>query len=302
MRAVAGVYKIQSFRVLGVMFGEYGSFCDQMWGDWLAGRIPASVFSEGRFNLESAPEPWLEFKSGKEPLVAVTTNPGCSMEFQSRNAITSGLSPIRPIPLYRDATEGLGKYYEAIISRGHAAHRRIKSLLKLAENADYDGLLQVEAFPFHSPSLPDKNKLLHALESRSNDYLFNYTEHLRAFLKTQHVVGISAVASAVSLTAIGAQGAINRSIWLQWFSGLLGINPGNASHVELIRKNSKNKSVVTAAALLEEVDGKIKVIVLMMGGNHLPSKGGLDLLADAIRVKGEQSLHGVVGGNKSTTR
>ena len=270
--------------------GPYGSFCDRLWLDWLADRLPPSAFGGGAFDPKSAPEPWIEFRAGSDPLVAVTTNPGGSMEHQSHEAVVGGTSPIiKPSQTYREATQGLGHFYEMSLKRSPAGHR-IKAFLRLAESAGYKGLLGVEACPFHSANLPNKPKLVRAVESNSNSLLREYTEHLRAFLTSHHVVGLSAISSTVSLTATGTQLAMRSSIWLPWFAALIGLDPSQATHVELTRKDLEGRpSTVTAAGLVATVNGRRKALVLMMGGNRLPGEGGLAALAGALRRNGHDA-------------
>ncbi|GEM_PF-4054215 len=264
--------------------GPYGSFCDRLWFDWLADRLPNSAFYGGRFDARSAPEPWLEFRAGSNPLVAVTTNPGGSMDHQSHTAVVGGTSSIiKPSHTYREATEGLGHFYETSLRKGSLALHRITAFLRLAECAGYEGLLQVEACPFHSANLPNKQKLVQAVESNSNSLLREYTEHLGAFLKPHHVVGLSAISSRVSLTATGVEEAMRRSVWLPWFAKLVGLELSKALHIELTRKHIHGStSNVTAAALVANVNGRRKALVLMMGGNRLPGESGLTALAGAL--------------------
>jgi len=268
------------------LVGPYGSFCDRLWLDWLADRLPASAFGGGEFDRKSAPEPWLEFRAGSNPLVAVTTNPGGSMDHQSHAAVVGRTSPIiKPSQTYREATEGLGHFYETSLEKASPARHRIKAFVRLAESAGYEGLLQVEACPFHSAKLPNKQKLVRAVESNSNSLLREYAEHLRAFLASHHVVGLSAISSTASLTAAGTQQAMGSSVWLPWFATLIGLDPRQATHIELTRKGEGQAAMVSAAALVATVNGRRKALVLMMGGNRLPGESGLAALAGALKQK-----------------
>lgn len=136
--------------------GSFGDFCDQLWRDWLHEEILDSEFDGLSFDKDSAPEPWLELRSGANPLVVVTTNPGGSMDIQKRSVVKRGRSPIiLPKQTYASSTVGLGHYYETNLPTGSPAVRRIKSMAQLATLAGYDGLYQVEACPFHSASFPN---------------------------------------------------------------------------------------------------------------------------------------------------
>lgn len=154
---------------------SFEDLCDQLWCDWLHEEISDSEFGGLNFDKDSAPEPWLELRSGANPLVVVTTNPGGSMDIQRHAVIKRGDSPIiLPKQTYASSTVGLGHYYEANLPKGSAAERRIKSMVQLATLAGYDGLYQVEACPFHSTSFPDKKKFVGLLEKNAENIMSRY--------------------------------------------------------------------------------------------------------------------------------
>jgi len=267
--------------------GPYGSFCDELWRDWLADRLSPSAFVGGEFDEQSAPEPWLEFRDGPYPLVAVTTNPGGSLEHQRRDRIVNGVGPIKPTQSYQEATDGLGLYYETNLTKRSAARQRINAFVRLAGSAGYEGLVQVEACPFHSADLPDKPALVRAVEHNTNNLLRQYAAHLQGFLHSHDVVGLSAVSPRISLSVSGVFQAFSESIWLPWFAHLIGLDPGRAEHVELAHKVvvGQSSGKITAAAFVETIGKRRKALVLTMGGNRLPGENGLQVLASAIRRK-----------------
>ena len=260
---------------MGTSQDAYESFCDELWRDWLADRLARSAFVGGDFDSERAPEPWLELRAGLQPLVALTTNPGGGMKHQLRDEILRGRSVITPTDSYRAATAGLPHFYETYPTlAGSAARRRITALLRLSELAGYDGVLQVESCPFHSARLPNKPALVRA--SKGNGLLGTYMEHLRQFLKRRPVVSVSAVSSRAPLSREHVL-----SEWLVWQATLMGLEPGRARFVPLVKKEGDG---TTAAALVSSVRGIPRALVLMMGGNHLPAERGLAKLAIELKA------------------
>lgn len=264
---------------MGTSQNTYESFCDDLWRDWLAGRLLPSAFTGAKFDRESAPEPWLEFGTCVRPLVALTTNPGGSMEHQHRDVVLRGTSVIKPADTYRAATATLAHFYETTPKLvGSAARQRISAFSRLAELTGYDGVLQIETCPFHSACLPKKDSLLHMLET--NHVLREYMTHLQRFLMPRPVLAVSAVSSRTSLSAT----AITQSEWLSAQAKLIGLDPARAAFNPLVCKDPNKK--VTAAAFVDSIDNIPKALLLMMGGNHLPARAGLQRLAEALKRAG----------------
>ena len=64
---------------------------------------------------------------------------------------------------------------------------------------------------------------------------------------------------------------------------MAGLDTSKALFVPLLEKKGK----VTSAALVGQLEGNPKALVLMMGGNHLPSEAGLRTLANALGTPGD---------------
>lgn len=246
------------------------AYCETLWLDWLAGRIDSSSFSSTGFDLEAAPEPYLPFGVGSRPLVALTTNPGATMAHQRLDSIRAGKGPLRSSTSYAAAAAALATFYQQNLT-GAAAHR-IRALRVLSSLSGYDGVLQVEAIPFHSPTMPKKTQFLRTVSER--DLLGVYTGMVRAFLQPRPVVMVSAVSSKHSLGP-----ATELAPWAAHLASLAGLVLGRARLISLVTKGSRT----TAAALVTSESGAPKALVLMMGGNHLPAEKGLRLLAAALR-------------------
>jgi hypothetical protein len=250
---------------------DFVSFCESLWQDWLAGKIETSPFLRKWFDLDAAPEPYISFGSGQKPLVLLTTNPGGTMRHQQRAAVQAGRGPLNPAIDYAAAAKGLGAFYEHQLAR-RAAGRRIAAMRALSASVGADGVVQVEVCPFHSRSLPNKLGLLREIDK--GGLLTRYVEQVRSFLITRPVVAISAVPSRASL---GPEVPLSR--WVLWLSEMTGLDPTRAKFVPLVTKEAK----VTAGALVASQDGVPKALVQMMGGNQLPGKHGVGILAEALR-------------------
>jgi hypothetical protein len=251
------------------MSDDFGGFCERLWQDWLSASLDVSSFVRDTFDMDAAPEPYLSFKAGPQPLVALTTNPGATMQHQRRAAVKLGAGPLNDGISYATAAQRLGKFYEEQL--GGSARRRIAGLTALSDLLGCDGVLQVEACPFHSPSLPKKDDLLRALGT--DELLSRYVEQVRAVIRDKPLVAVSAAPSKVSLCP---DAVLPR--WAEWMAELADVVPNRASFVPLVTKGSKT----TCGAFVVRSGNVSKALVLMMGSNQLPGKTALGILADAL--------------------
>ena len=246
---------------------SYLDLCEALWRAWVRGEARLSPELGTLFDLDAAPEPYLSFDAGPEPLVVLTTNPGAPMPHQRRSAIRSGRSPASSEMGYSAVARAMADYYRRHLTG--AAARRIRGQLELASAAGYDGVLQVECCPWHSPRLPNKGRLVRSLTA--DQQLSRYVEALKRYLSHRPVLAISAVSSRRPLNP-----EAGLSPWLQWQRALMGLEP--TDFIPLVRKGSS----ITSAALVD-ARRTPKALVLMMGGNHLPSIENCKPLIDAIR-------------------
>ena len=253
------------------MSEDFIGFCESVWRDWLADALDYSSFVRARFDINAAPEPYISFGAGRRPLLALTTNPGATMWHQRRAAVQLGTGPLSASADYATAARALGTFYEHRLTG--PAGRRIAALRMLSDILGTDGVLQVEACPFHSPALPGKVALLGAIGE--GGLLGQYVEHVRAFVRRRPVVVVSAAASRVSL-----QQDMHLSPWLRWQAETAGLNLDDAAFVPLIQKGAKT----TCGAFVSRADGVEKALVLMMGGNNLPGRIGLETLVAAVQA------------------
>lgn len=253
------------------MTDDFKAFCERLWSSWLAGTLQLTPAFARRFDVDAAPEPYLPFDVGSNPLVAFTTNPGDSLPFQRRPAVLDGASIITAAMDFASAATALAAFYRTSL-RLRPAGRRIEALLRLAALVSADGVLQVEAFPFHSRSLPNKPACVSVLDG--DPLLAAYVRHLRAFLIPRPIVIVSAVTTRSVLNS-----QTRLSPWLSWQAGMAGIDLATTTLVPLVGKNGKT----TCAAFVSRHGGAPKALVLMMGSNQLPAFEGLRLLGEAFR-------------------
>lgn len=249
---------------------------ESLWRDWLDGRVPPLAPPVASlFDLDAMPEPWLDLEAGAKPLVVLTTNPGGTMDHQRRSSILRGDGPAQADMSYARAAQVLAAHYRDVLA-GTSAGRRIRSLLAVAHEAGYDGVLQAECIPWHSADLPNKARLLGLLPREP--HLVAYLHDLRSFLGPRPVLAVSAVSSRVDLEDREAP----LSPWLEWQADLLGIDPRRAERHPLVQKGAR----VTATALVDRSSAAPKALVLMMGSNNLPGAEGTGRLVEALRAGG----------------
>lgn len=152
------------------------------------------------------------------------------MPHQRHAAVRAGLDPLSARDDYETVAHKLGDFYQHELRLNTAARSRIAKLLKLSSWTNRNGVLQVEAIPFHSPSLPGKRALLNQI--RKGGLLEEYAKHLRTFLKPLPVVSPQAAPTGASL----GRETVTRSQWLTWIATLAGLDLEDAKFVPLVRK------------------------------------------------------------------
>src|SRR6266566_2838389 len=245
------------------MSDDYIAFCEEkLWCAWKEHRLSVPP----PFDPEAAPEPYLYFGASTKLLVALTTNPGGTMEHQRRIAVLAGGDPLSHKDTYAEAASKIGDFYETHLTG--QARQRIAKLRKLSSGLSYEGVMQVELIPFHSPSLPMSKKiaLLREAKTDKGGLLGRYVEHLREFLRDRPVVSPQAVATRASLEPETPKS----SEWLTWIAEIAGIDLNAADFVSLVEKGPKT----TAAAWVSKREPR-KALVLMMGMAGLPADQGL---------------------------
>jgi len=251
-------------------FKEYS---EAMWSAWLHGWRPSAHQKTAEiFDLEAMPEPYLLFGNQENPLTVLTTNPGQTMERQKYTSISSGEGLVKPGGSYEKAAGVLGNYYKNNLTG--QAKRRIDAQIDLAHEAGYSGVMQVECLPWHSKSLPDKGRIVNI--SREDPDLADYSSEVCGFLESRPVVALSAVSSKFDLREIN----LNHYAWINRLIELLSFDERGFRLVPLTEKNGK-----VTSALFKDVHAETsKSILLVMGGNHFPSKDNRSELAKNIAL------------------
>lgn len=250
------------------------SYCDQLWKNWLRGEQVASSFLMSKFDLNAAPEPYISFDCGANPLIVLTTNPGTTLPFQLRDAVLSGSGPINQDMEYSEASRALGRHYRVILKDlriGLDAARRIDSFLMLSKWLGTDGVLQIETCPFHSARFPGKSAALRSF--RRESVMTEYLDHLREYLRDRCVLILSAGPTQGSLSS-----ETQLNDWLTAQVQLSNLQWDRVSFTPLLLKNGK----ATCGSYITNTNGVTKCLVLMMGGNRFPGEAGLSALRDAL--------------------
>jgi len=257
------------------MANNYIDLCESLWRDWLGESLDVSSSIESTFDLQAAPEPYVLFNAGMQPVVFLLTNPGQTMSHQlQENVKKDDVGPLTRNINYATAAQNLGVHYQTeLIKPGNQAGHRIVRMLELSRLVGAHGVINVETCPFHSHSLPNKMKLLK--ESTQVGFMKTYVQSLQTYLTEKPVVIVSAVSSKESL-----HGETKVSEWLAWQAQIAGLNFAAASFTPLVKKGDKT----TCGAFVSTGVGvrATKALVLMMGSNNLPGDEGLKLLADAF--------------------
>jgi len=257
-------------------------FCEELWRDWLDGtlKLPDIILKKFGFDLDAAPEPYLHFETREKPLVVLTTNPGGTMCHQCRASVRAGEGPLSTSMSYEEAARALGPFYVKELPSVSPARRRIEQSQKLSCRLLYQGVFQVEAVPFHRPSLPANRKraLLDAIENDERSLLASYSERLQKFLLSQPVVAISAISPRGMERIEQSHYGDIACRWPAWMAGVAGLELERAKFVHLV-----GKTKATCAALVSCANETPKAIVLMIGGNNLPGDEGLRRLVEELQ-------------------
>lgn len=255
------------------MNSNFIEYCESIWRTWENKTIALSTYIRSEFQTEYLPEPYLKFNAGNNPLYIFTTNPGKGISVQHRDNINTHASVISSKMPYEDIASEMGDYYLKHLKG--TAKTRISSIIELAHQAGYDGIVQIEACPFHSENLSKKNELLR--HYKSDPLLSTYEKFVREALSEQSVVAVSAVGAN---TKISTESINNRS-WLNWQANLIGFNSDIAKILPITQKDGKP----TSALLYSEDVNCVKSFVLMMGGNYLPKSEHMKSATKALLRK-----------------
>lgn len=252
------------------------TYCDDVWSQWLAGELDFGSFACVPFETGVAPEPYVRYRAGDDPLVVLLTNPGGPMKIQERGFIKSDLAqPVNSKMSWAEASVAFGKHYRDKLPG--TAGNRIGGMIEIANGLGREGVLQVDACPVHSSRLPMKRKGDVVRAFGTDCLVGRHAQLVQEYLRPYPVVALTAAPTRAGLTAKD-----QLSEWAAWVAGIAGVDIEHAEFVELVKKDSGK---ITAAALVSGVNGVPKALVRMMGGNHLPATEGLHKLVEAMGAK-----------------
>ena len=88
------------------MAKHYIELCEGLWREWLAESLDVSSFIESTFDLQAAPEPYVLFNAGLQPLIALLTNPGQTMPHQLRENVKEDGVSVRALEAVVSVVQG----------------------------------------------------------------------------------------------------------------------------------------------------------------------------------------------------
>ncbi len=210
------------------------------------------------FTLEHAPEPYLLFGSGEQRCVFLSTNPGQGMPFQLRPESANDRL-LKGVDGYAAAAERLGSFYSAPRAPISAAARaNIASMIRIAGLFGAGQVLQAEAVPWHSATLPQKRQVIDDLR-REEPTFARYEDALRTFLQREPLVLAWSAGTPSSRSGEG----------LELKAALIGLDLGKAALLELERTDRG----VSQALLWREDKGRLRGLFVTAGSATLPATG-----------------------------
>lgn len=135
------------------------------------------------------------------------------------------------------------------------ARSNIEKMMQLASALGYTGVIQVEMIPWHSPYLPNKQKVMKLLE-RAEAY-DRYLTALRGFIEQQPVV---------LSWAAGSKPSSRTGEGVAFKAEMLGIDLATCRLVELGRKKE-----ISQCLLLDRQSENVRGLFVTQGSASLPA-------------------------------
>lgn len=259
---------------------DYFEYCEELFKKWYSGELSTdNSIDSGIFDLTYMPEPYFILAEGKNPLYILNNNPGSGLDFQKKDYLETNINKeisykncISHISgFYKNGLEYNGSFFKQNYSQ---AHNRNMKALEFSEDNGYDGVVCVETLPFHSKSLPNKEKVLY--ECITNRAYLLYFRYLSELIKDKPVLIISAIGSSGTIT----RERIFGNEWRKFQVQLAGMKVSNA---EIYNVCEKDNGKITSA-LVKDRD---KYLFVQMGSNNL---GKREKIKEAM-VSGGERLH-----------
>ena len=237
---------------------SYLEICERLYADWLRGRATfRSAAASRAFSAEHAPEPYLVFGEGEPRAIWATTNPGEGFDYQKRPDVCS-TSIFRETPTYAEAARRLGGHYGAPDAPIHSAARaNIRSMLRLSRLFGARSVLQVETFPWHSATLPDKTRL-EVMLCREEPAYAEYKRELNKLIAAHRLV----LAWAAGVPGRG------RGSGMDLKATMIGLDLARAKMLPL-----EGRSAVSQALFWSREGGRFRGLFVTQGSATLPGAG-----------------------------
>jgi hypothetical protein len=261
---------------------SYFAICEELQDSWIRD-TPRSDWLESLprpLDISYFPEPYLVFplqacavedSQLRNPLYILTTNPGGGMTHQQRTQVLAGTGPISAATSYRRNAYSLGRYYQncglAHSAGGgkiaHAGRGRIEKMLDLVAKipVQFDSVIQVEAVPYHSQTLPKSPGWLDSYIA--HPAIRRYHNALRLLLSSKSVICVQAI-RAGALSPLGIQAP---SPWFELLADLMGFSFSNQQVGPTIGPTARP----TGAFILDGESAALKAFWVMVGSNNLPA-------------------------------
>lgn len=253
-------------------FSRYLNRCEQIYRDWVQGDTPAGI--EELFDPTFVPEPYLEFGSGENLCVFVTTNPGSGLPVQTLSGLAA-LANDRLPESYGPVSKIMANHYENSGVLKGAARANIRAMRGVAEALGCNKVLQVEIVPWHSANFPNKPKMLTAL--KSFDAYRSYYEALREMVAESRIV----------LSWSRGVPSLRRGQGVEFKSSVLGLDLARANFHEISRTE-----IVSQALLWSNNARNVRGLFVNYAAANLPKRedsNGADRFTRIAEVIGLRS-------------
>lgn len=262
------------------MQADFFRYCDEIYSLFRGGKLRLTPKLATCFKLDYCPEPFLIFPAGENAngarsdgsnlrLHFLTTNPGLPLPRQRKG------SPLVEGDNYASVADKLASNYLATFQKSkqlRAAFNRIKKMCDIASRAGYKEVLQLDAIPWHSATLPSKKRL--PVLIKDCEITLKYVDALRVYLADKSVISIDSIGSQQSITPKSFQ-----TDWLIFKASLIGLDHRKAKQLcKIVIKDGK----VTGAALVQSVGPNRKIMYCVQGTNNLPTEDGRKQLASLL--------------------
>ena len=234
---------------------NYIDFCEQLFQKWYSAKGVLHDF-EDDFQIDYLPEPYFTAQNGNNPLFVLNNNPGHGIPKQ----LWENIHKNNGIKHYIDAAEMMADYYwsDEFKSKEPNAFARMVKMLDFAKGIEKNGVINIETFFLHSPSLI-KSVFINKYIKDKNEMVLQYTQLLKAYLSDKSVLAIASIGSRSSID----KNVLKSNDWVVFLCKIMGLNIDDANIIP-ITKSDKGK--ISSCIVVD----KNKYMAISMGNNNLP--------------------------------